>query len=261
MLQALFSQVSSEMDAVGLRLSSGGWNAQGRSRDVNQDQWVANPVGGVFIVADGIGGGACGDIASRAAAECLRHELLPGDEDTGQTADLIHAAFASAQEKILQTAASRDCQCMGTTAACAVVRGDELTVGWAGDSRIYLIRDDHVRMLTVDQTLAQGLADAGVISGDSIKQHRMRNVLWNYLGTGEDNTGEPEVRSFRIRPGDRIVLVTDGVSDLVDAQHIQSITSRSMTPKVAASRIVQFALSSGSTDDATCVAVFVEAED
>jgi|GEM_PF-2885183 protein phosphatase len=120
MLQALIGRLSFETDSVELRLTSGGWTAQGRLREVNQDQWVANPVGGVFIVADGIGGGVCGDIASRTAAECLSHELLLSDEDTEHTSDLIHAAFAAAQEKILQTAVSRDCQCMGTTAIDAI---------------------------------------------------------------------------------------------------------------------------------------------
>lgn len=260
MLEALFGRVSVETEPVELHLASAGWTAQGRSRDINQDQWVANPVGRVFIVADGIGGGACGDIASRTAAECLRHELIPSRDEYEDPTDMIHAAFAAAREKILQTAASRDCDCMGTTASCAVIRDDQLTVGWVGDSRVYLIRDGRARLLTHDQTLAQGLADAGVIPEDTVGGHRMRNVLWNYLGTGEDVTGRPEVLNIRIEPGDHILLMTDGVSDLLDESQLASISTHSMSPKVATSRIVQTALAQGATDDATCVAVFVETD-
>lgn len=258
MLRAFFGRAPVESVPVDLQLSAGGWTAQGRERDVNQDQWVANPIGGTFIVADGIGGGACGDIASRVAVECLRHQLSDDGDEALPPEDMIHAAFAAAREKILQTAASRDCTCMGTTAACGIVRNDELIVGWTGDSRIYLLRDDEIRLLTRDHTLAQGLADAGAIASESVECHRMRNVLWNFLGTGSEVPGTPDVNATVLKPGDRIILATDGVTDVLTDCDLQSLASHCITPKVAASRIVHSALANGAIDDATCLVVFVE---
>lgn len=261
MLETLFRRNSRPPETVDLRLSCGGWSVQGRSRDVNQDQWAADPLSGMFVVADGIGGGVCGDLASRIAVECIRQQLSRSNGDHADVEDLIHAAFATAQERILLTAASRGCQCMGTTAACAVVRENAVSVGWVGDSRVYLVRGDETYSLTHDQTIAQGLADAGIIECNCIERHRMRNVLWNYLGLGDDITGKPEVCTAPVQPGDRLLLLTDGVSDMLDEAQLQAIATSCLTPKVAASRIVQAALLEGTHDDVTCLTVFIETAD
>lgn len=243
-----------------VQLNAAGFTVKGRGRDNNQDAWRTGCDGRVLAVADGVGGGVCGELASELAIDTLLHELAEFDAHESELGpdDRMMVAFSAAAASIEFSAAARDCTCMGTTAVCAALNGSELTIGWAGDSRAFLLRHGKVRLLTHDHTLAQKLADVGAIPDEAVSTHPYRNNLWNFLGVG-DATGMPDTVTIPLQPGDRILLATDGATGpLTDEDLLRDVMSSSPSPNVATRRLARSAVDAGSRDDATCVVAFVE---
>ncbi|MCS7271166.1 MAG: protein phosphatase 2C domain-containing protein, partial [Gemmataceae bacterium] len=143
----------------------------------------------VCIVADGMGGQAAGEIASRKAVEIIPRELrrsITPQMSVEAVKQATRRAIVLANEEIMALGAQeRDMKNMGTTAVLAFWRnrGQELFVTGVGDSRAYLIRPGFIQQLTVDHSLAQALVEARTISAEEAKVHRFRNVLWKYLGS------------------------------------------------------------------------------
>lgn len=238
----------------GLTFRAAGVSVDGSGRAINQDAWGIDWESCVLAIADGIGGGECGEIASRLAVDTLLHELTnQGREpDTRGAEESMGAAFEAAGESIRFSAAARNCECMGTTAVCAVLNGSRLTLGWAGDSRAYLVRNNHARMLTHDHTFAQKLADVGAIPEEAIAEHTFRNTLWNFVGLG-DVSGIPEIVTLNLQTDDRLILTTDGVTGPLCEEDLARIVSTINDPEEAAQQVAETAVQRGSTDDATCL--------
>ncbi len=258
MLDFLTRRSGGAPTASGLRMSWGAFSVEGRSRSVNQDSWGVDTEIQTLVVADGIGGGVCGEIASEMASEYILHGMQQqSDGSELSAADQMKDAFALAAKAIRSSAASRECRCMGTTAVCATLQNRELTIGWVGDSRAYLIRDGAAQLLTHDQSIAQALCDSGAIPAEAVATHAFRNTLWNFLGVG-DVTGVPETTAVSLQPGDTLILATDGVTGPLHEEDLLQIVTPCMSPRVAAERCVRAALDAGTLDDATCVVAFVE---
>lgn len=237
-----------------LHFRAAGLSLDGSGRAINQDAWGIDWESRVLAIADGIGGGECGEIASRLAVDTLLHELTnQGREpDTRGAEEAMGAAFEAAGESIRFSAAARNCECMGTTLVCVVLNGSRLTLGWAGDSRAYLVRNNHARLLTHDHTFAQKLADVGAIPEDAIAEHSFRNTLWNFVGLG-DASGIAEIVTLNLQSNDRLILTTDGVTGPLFEEDLARIVSQNDSPERVARKVVQASVQSGSTDDATCL--------
>src|SRR5262249_13162899 len=170
----------------------------------------------VCIVADGMGGQAAGEIASKRAIEIVPRELkrhLAQVTAPDQAKTTIRKAVVQANEEIISMGAlDRDLRNMGTTIVMAVWRKNaELYIAGVGDSRAYLIHGGHIEQLTVDHSLAQALVENKTISATEAREHRFRNVLWKYLGTKEVGEG-PEGKLIPVQPGDRFLRCSDGLS-------------------------------------------------
>src|SRR5438552_4212655 len=216
---------------MALALNVGKCTLLGNYRENNEDaiEYKQYPDMTVSIVADGMGGQAAGEIASKRAIEVIPRELRK-NIGAGPTADhvktTVRKAIVQANEEIMAMGAlDRDLRNMGTTVVMVVWRkGDEMYIAGVGDSRAYLIRKDQVKQLTVDHSLAQALVEAKTISAEEAREHRFRNVLWKYLGTKEVGEG-PEVKVIAVQPGDRFVLCTDGVTGAVPDEKILECVS------------------------------------
>ena len=125
-----------------------------------------------------------------------------------------------------------------------------------GDSRAYLIRDGKIEQLTVDHSLAQALVEAKTISAEEAREHRFRNVLWKYLGTKEVGEG-PEVKSVSLRPGDRFLLCSDGLSGVVPDTQLLSFINEQTDVQQCADGLGQLALDCGSRDNVSCIVIEV----
>jgi protein phosphatase len=249
---------------MALALNIGKCTLLGNYRENNEDSIEVKPFPdmSVCIVADGMGGQAAGEIASKRAIEVVPRELRKNLAQAGTNQDqvktVIRRAIVQANEEIMAMGAlDRDLRNMGTTIVAAVWRkASDLFIAGVGDSRAYLVRANQIQQLTIDHSLAQALVENKTISAAEAREHRFRNVLWKYLGTKEVGEG-PEVKAVSIQAGDRFLLCTDGLTGPVsDAQLLEFITSHPDVQECA-DGLGQLALDQGSRDNVSCIVIEV----
>jgi serine/threonine protein phosphatase PrpC len=248
---------------MALSLNIGKCTLLGNYRENNEDSIEVKtfPDLTVCICADGMGGQAAGEIASRRAIEIipreLRKSLVPAvTQENGK--NFIRKGIVQANEEIMAMGAlDKEMKNMGTTVVMAVWRkGNEMYVTGVGDSRAYLVRNRKMQQLTIDHSLAQALVEAKTISAAEARDHKFKNVLWKYLGSREVGEG-PEVAVVPIQPGDRFLLCTDGLHGFVgDDKILQFIQSQS-DMQTCADGLGQLALESGSRDNVSCIVIEV----
>ncbi len=229
-------------------------------RSNNEDRFVADPSGHVFLVADGMGGQENGEQASGLAAEIIPRALqthLNAHEDAGRAVQL---AFQEAHKAIMDAGQTQSTtRKMGTTAVLAVQQQDQVWVAGVGDSPAYLVRGDQIEQLTLDHTIADALARNGTITAEAARNSPWRNVLYKFLGCVEMNEGA-EVRPFIPQAGDRLLLASDGLTNFITHDDLREGGRRFHDPQEWADLLVQMALERGSRDNVTCVVVAFDAE-
>lgn len=173
--------------------------------------------GSLFLVADGMGGQSKGDVASRIAAETIRDAYYR--DPSMPPIPSLNTAFHEANQKIRQYAdSSSPGDSMGTTVTAVVVLPGRAVVAHVGDSRAYLLRAGGIRQLTKDHTWVSDQVEHQVITPEMAQGHPLKNVVTRSLGTGDNAT--LDVKEIRVRPGDRLILCTDGLHGVVTEQEI-----------------------------------------
>jgi PPM family protein phosphatase len=248
---------------MALALNIGKCSLLGNYRENNEDSVEVKqfPDLIVSVVADGMGGQAAGEIASKRSIEIIPRELrkhLTPNLNADAVKGVIRRSIVQANEEIMAMGAlDKDMKNMGTTVVMAIWRkGTELFVAGVGDSRCYQIREGTITQLTVDHSLAQALVEAKTISAHEAKEHRFKNVLWKYLGSKEVGEG-PEVTVISIQPGDRYLLCSDGLSGVVTDEQLLEFIEQHSDMQTCAEGLGQFALDNGSRDNVTCVMIEV----
>jgi serine/threonine protein phosphatase PrpC len=214
-----------------------------------------------MIVADGMGGMAAGEVASRMAI-ATGVTLFQKSPKWGfkinkrEARELFHRVNTYLQEIDLaltkRSEEDRRLFGMGTTLTASYSSGVDLFVIHVGDSRAYLYRDGKLLQLTKDHTVAQAMADAGYIAHEEIRHHIKRNVLTNFLG-GHHGKVKADVRWLRLRDRDRLLLCSDGLNDMVDDASIARILNTHDQPPEAAQSLVDEALDRGGRDNVTVI--------
>src|SRR5438309_3918377 len=214
---------------MALTLNIGKCTLLGNYRENNEDSIEAKqyPDMTVCIVADGMGGQAAGEIASKRAIEVVPRELrknLTASADDEQVKQIVRKAVVQTNDEIITMGSlDRDLKNMGTTIVMALWRkGRELYISNLGDSRAYLVRADKIEQLTIDHSLAWALVENKTISAEEAKEHRFRNVLWKYLGSKEIGEG-PDVRAIELEKGDRFLLCSDGLTGPVPDEKLLKV--------------------------------------
>jgi protein phosphatase len=216
------------------------------------------------IVADGMGGQAAGEKASQMATEVIPRELQEEIKSATSAEDIkraIRQAVVQANEEIMAMGQlDRDFRNMGTTVVMALwvptFRDDCLFIASVGDSRCYLVRDSKIEQLTTDHSLAEALKLAGTISAEEAREHRFKNVLWKYLGTKEVGEG-PDIKMLYVRPGDMLLLCTDGLTGTVPDDQILATLLAESDPQHCADTLCNLALENGSKDNVSCMVIHV----
>lgn len=215
-----------------------------------------------MLVADGMGGVAGGEIASRLALSKLV-ELVVDTSDwvlsLKQQSD-VNTVLDRMTERFLQidSAVRREAdhdytlQGMGTTLTVAAALGSDLLVGHVGDSRAYLLHGATLKQLTTDHTLAQALIDAGVADPDDPASRSMRHVLTAAVGSLGQEV-EPQVQRFKLERGDQLLLCTDGLTETVEDSTIAHVLQEAASAQGACQALVDLALAGGGTDNITVV--------
>ncbi|HWD60943.1 MAG TPA: Stp1/IreP family PP2C-type Ser/Thr phosphatase [Humibacter sp.] len=226
----------------------------GKVRSNNQDSGYAGA--SLFLVADGMGGHAGGDVASAIATNRIKE--IDHDYPTAEDAQVaLQSALLAANGLLAETVFEHpELTGMGTTVSAIIRVDDKLALAHIGDSRIYLLRDGELKQVTVDHTFVQRLVDTGRITEEEALTHPRRSVLMRVLG---DVDSSPEIDTWTVdtQPGDRWLLCSDGLSGVVKREVIAAILSNVESPKVAAERLVRASLDAGAPDNVTAVIVDV----
>ncbi|MGL4742805.1 MAG: PP2C family protein-serine/threonine phosphatase [Dermatophilaceae bacterium] len=228
----------------------------GRVRDHNEDQVAAE--GMVFAVADGMGGHAAGEVASRIAVDTLRELVVRAAEGP----DDVIRALAEANRRILATQQETPAyRGMGTTVAGITVVDAGGSEHWLvfniGDSRVYRLADDRMTLLTRDHSEVRELVDAGVINAVEAARHPLRHVITRALGS--DPAPVPDIWVLPPSPGERFVICSDGLSGEIDDDEIMRLAGTDPDPQAVAERLVAAAVEAGGGDNVSVVVVSVSA--
>jgi protein phosphatase len=228
----------------------------GKIRSNNQDSGYAG--NHLFVVADGMGGHAGGDVASAIAVRRIAEtDRSFGSPNEGEFA--LRAALLAANSLLADTVFEHsELTGMGTTVSCLLMVDDQVAIAHIGDSRIYLFREGRLKQITSDHTFVQRLVDSGRITAEEAAVHPRRSVLMRVLG---DVDASPEIDTAVIetRPGDRWLLCSDGLSSYVPDEKVHAVLASSTSPQDAANRLVKESLDQGAPDNVTVILVDIHA--
>jgi len=251
---------------MAVRLVIGKCSLLGNYRENNEDAVAVSESAPLTacIVADGMGGQAAGEKASQMATEIIPRELtanVPQAKSGDDIRRALRKGIVQANEEIIAMGQlDRDFRNMGTTVVVIMwvpeFRDDCLFIAGVGDSRSYLVRDGKIEQLTTDHSLAQALVEARTITPEEAKDHRFKNVLWKYLGSREVGDG-PEVKQVFIRPGDKLLMCSDGLSGVVPDDRLSQVLTEQTDSQYCAEYLCQLALDMGSRDNVSSVVIMV----
>jgi protein phosphatase len=224
----------------------------GKIRSNNQDSGYAGR--NLFIVADGMGGHAGGDVASAIALNRLK-EANSGYSSADEAQFSLQSALIAANAQLAETVFEHpELTGMGTTVSALARVGDKVALAHIGDSRIYLLREGELKQVSTDHTFVQRLVDTGRITEEEALVHPRRSVLMRVLG---DVDSHPEIDTWVLdtKPGDRWLLCSDGLSGVVKHDELARIASSPGTPNAVAERLLRASLDAGAPDNVTVVIV------
>ncbi|MFQ5529693.1 MAG: Stp1/IreP family PP2C-type Ser/Thr phosphatase [Gemmatimonadota bacterium] len=244
-------------------MSGFGWTCAaltdvGRVRASNEDSVFTNLESGVFVVADGMGGHAAGEVASAIASQTIGATACAACGSIDALGDQLVSAFLAAGDEISrQVEADPTRSGMGTTCTVLMLQGEgHFLIGHIGDSRAYLLRNDVFRRVTRDHSWVQEQVDRGLIEPEQAMGHPHSNIITRALGT--DPTPTPDLYSGTVRDGDAFLLASDGLTDLIDDQRIAELLMSAETTEKAAESLIAAANQAGGFDNITVLIVSVE---
>jgi len=226
---------------IGYASDVGAW------RDHNEDAYRVNRSAGLVLVADGMGGHAAGEVASRVTVDTIEAAVVAEGVDLVSAVARAHGNVLAAGED------GRGCAGMGTTCVACRATAEALEIAWVGDSRAYRYRSGELEALTRDHSYVQSLVDAGLIEADRADSHPDRHVLARCIGAPELDTGAIDRRTVAVTAGDRILLCTDGLNGELSERGIGQILHAEHNDQAAAEELVRTAVAAGGQDNVTVI--------
>ena len=244
-----------------MRVKVGAATSVGRVRPINEDAFLAKPEAGLFVVCDGMGGAAAGEVASRLAVDTIGAALsngagngMHGGQFSARTRRLEDAIRKANLAIIERARGDREHAGMGTTVVSAWANEGVVSVAHVGDSRAYLANARGFESVTSDHSLVEAQVQAGLINRAQSLQSEHQNILLRALG--RDANVEIDAREITVGPGDRLLLCTDGLSRMVtDDQLAAALNRHRGDPQRACDMLVEKANNSGGPDNITVVIV------
>ena len=242
-----------------MRCTFAGLTDPGLVRSYNQDSHYLDPQGRFFILADGMGGHAGGEEASRITTEVIRHYLEANWDAPIESYDLLEKSIYQANEGILEDQAQHpERGDMGTTVVVILFRHGETWRAHVGDSRLYRFRENLLEQITSDHTWISQAVRAGEITEDDAKHHPWRHVLSQCLGRRDLYEGIDIHKIEEILPGDRFLLCSDGLTEEVTDELINKSLTETDDLEEAVGKLVQNAKDGGGSDNITVVLVAIQ---
>jgi serine/threonine protein phosphatase PrpC len=227
-------------------------------RSGNEDSFAvdADRERGLFVVADGMGGHAAGEVASEMAVQILQRELTDLRDLDGAATERVMSALKRANKAIHdRTIAEVDKQGMGTTASVLLIAGRRYLIGQVGDSRVYLLRDGALRQLTKDHSYVQEQVDAGFLTPEQARYHPYSNVITRCVGASPEV--EPDIYTGDVRVGDLFLVASDGLTGMVDDRRLQQLLVARVAPERLVHLLISEANGRGGLDNITAIVVQV----
>ena len=253
-----------------IRLRSSARTSVGQVRENNEDNirlWTGD--GFVLaVVADGMGGAAAGEEASRIAVEAIQiglaereyaKQAVPEKASDDMLTEKMRAVIRQANLSIMQRAAKEpEMRGMGTTVTLALVRGTDVLVAHVGDSRAYLVSgfDSEITQITSDHSFVEALVAAGHITREQADEHPMKNVLYRALGQTEDV--DVDLFHTHLQVGDRLVLCSDGLTRHVKPHEIARLALEDDNPELSSQKLIDLANDRGGEDNVSVIVIAVE---
>jgi len=209
-----------------------------------------------FIVADGMGGHSCGELASRVAVEYISdsierdaQDLILPEKRQETLRRIVQGTNAAVYQKSLEVPEAIG---MGTTLTMAVLTHSDITVAHVGDSRLYIVRDETIRQITEDHSYIEELIKQGTITRDEAENHPQKNIITRAVGSSLDI--DIDITSMEIASGDIFVLCTDGLTNMVSPDQILK-TVLENEPEEACEQLIEAAKRNGGDDNITVIVI------
>jgi protein phosphatase len=254
---------------MSLTVQVAGKSDLGCVRTNNEDNFGYDTRYGLFVVCDGMGGQAAGEVASKMGVDTILEYFRKAGGETGkypvegqplegvsERANALASSIRRANRSIFEAASKNAGHAgMGSTVVAAMVKGNFLSIAHVGDSRIYLIRKDSIQQLTNDHSLVMEQVRRGLITQEEAEKSNMQNIIIRALGSEE--TVEADVDDMVAQPGDILLLASDGLTKYVKDPALLKIIRSAPTLEQACDRLIQAAKDAGGDDNITCVLVRV----
>jgi serine/threonine protein phosphatase PrpC len=252
-----------------MQVKAYGLSHVGRQRQHNEDSYLVEDDAKLFLVADGMGGHAAGEIASRIAVDSISEFILHSKSDDGtwphaydehyrRSTNKLMAAVRLANTRVLE-AMRKDARLrgMGTTVVACLIENDLISVAHVGDSRAYLIRDKQLSRITNDHSWVFEQVQAGMLTEAEAEKHPLRNVITRALGGALQVS--PDASEIEARPGDVYLLCSDGLTGMVSEDEIlKLVTGSDGDLKKACHQLIDVANEHGGLDNVTAVLIRTE---
>jgi len=250
---------------VRMEIKAYGLTHVGRQRQHNEDSYLVADEAKLFLVADGMGGHAAGEIASRIAVDSISEFILHTKEDDGtwphaydehykRSTNRLMAAVRLANTRVLE-AMRKDARLrgMGTTVVACLAEGDTLSVAHVGDSRAYMIRDNQLQRITNDHSWVFEQVQAGMLTEAEAEKHPLRNVITRALGGALQVN--PDASEIEVKEGDLFLLCSDGLTGMVPEEQILKVVTEYGDLEKACQKLIDEANERGGLDNVTAILV------
>ena len=222
----------------------------GKVRQINEDACLERPDNGLWVVADGMGGHAAGDVASAMIVDTL--DALEPSERLSEHVERVEESLLEVNRELRRVAQTRETHTVGSTVVALVARERFAAALWAGDSRLYRLRGDSLEQITQDHALVEELVEKGLLSREQAASHPQGNLVTRAVGASDELYVDMEI--FELEPGDTFVLCSDGLDKELEPDEIASVLAQQDVAR-ASDGLVELALSRGSRDNVTVVTV------
>jgi PPM family protein phosphatase len=239
-------------------ISCAGDTHVGVVRSGNEDSFLLDFRRGVFIVADGMGGHAAGEVASEMAVDIIAKEVgsLKGLSDA-DAFERLRTSIRTANQAIFErTLAEADKRGMGTTTTVLVLSAKRYLIGQVGDSRAYLLRGGQLLQITKDHSYVQEQVDAGLLTQEQARTHPYSNVITRCVGANEDVV--PDVYFGSLEVGDILLVASDGLTGMLEDDQLSKILNGEPTPEACVAKMIAEANRRGGLDNITAIIVRID---
>lgn len=229
---------------------------RGLKRQLNEDSCNVlvgyTGIPACFVIADGMGGHQCGEIASKQAVDSVCNHLLKANWENDDISGMLKDIISNVNDELYHLSLQDEStQGMGTTLIVTIFKNRKLYIGHVGDSRVYLIRDNSIEKVTCDHSFIEELVKNGSITKDEAINHPKKNVITRAVGYELDL--QVDTYEIDVVENDEILLCTDGLTNMLEEDEILDIITKEKDPQVASDTLVESANNKGGEDNITVI--------